>query len=411
MTKGWLPYANIAIAHTPLMLIDLSLFYKIFGVGIIQLKLFTWGLILISDWLVFVIAKKLWNTKTAIFALGTFVVWNLFYDGNGLWFDLYMGVLALCSFYFAREKKWVWTGIFWALAMISKQTAVWFLLPIGLGVLQSVKHKVQSVGRLILGAFMVSVAFLLLLLAFHLLPSFWNWAIGFGIFELPRAVGQIQLPDLKVLMVAVFPFLIFIPLLLKTGKKYLYLLVWAIAGSLGAYPRFELFHFQAAIPFLAIASALVFAGKKNWSKFIKTGILIYIIGTVYLFAGFFMRNFKEGTRFYEKDVASVVSFVKYNTSPGDAIFVLNWWDNIYALTSTIPSTNPWVPQLSWYTEVPGIQEKMVEGLKANPPKFIILSPYSEIGLSAYTPEKVYEFVTENYKVSQRVDGVEILIQK
>ena len=35
ITKGWLPYRDIAIAHTPLMLIDLSIFNKIFGFGIV----------------------------------------------------------------------------------------------------------------------------------------------------------------------------------------------------------------------------------------------------------------------------------------------------------------------------------------------------------------------------------------
>jgi len=53
ITKGWLPYKDIAIVHTPLMILDLTLFYKIFGVGIVQLKIFTWILIILSDLLVF----------------------------------------------------------------------------------------------------------------------------------------------------------------------------------------------------------------------------------------------------------------------------------------------------------------------------------------------------------------------
>ena len=38
ITKGWLPYQDIAIAHTPLMIGLLAIVYKIFGVGILQLK-------------------------------------------------------------------------------------------------------------------------------------------------------------------------------------------------------------------------------------------------------------------------------------------------------------------------------------------------------------------------------------
>ena len=40
-----LPYRDIAVAHTPLLIAALSITYKIFGVGILQLKIFTWILI------------------------------------------------------------------------------------------------------------------------------------------------------------------------------------------------------------------------------------------------------------------------------------------------------------------------------------------------------------------------------
>ena len=130
ITKGWLPYRDIAIAHTPLMLIKLAVFYKIFGTGILQLKIFTWLLILFFDGIVFVIAKKLWSFKTAFIAVCAFVFWQTFFDGNGLWFDLFMGVLTFISFYFIQKKKYLWAGVFWALAFASKQTAVWFLAPI-----------------------------------------------------------------------------------------------------------------------------------------------------------------------------------------------------------------------------------------------------------------------------------------
>ena len=124
-----------------------------------------------------------------------------------------------------------------------------------------------------------------------------------------------------------------------------------------------------------------------------------------------MRNFNEGTRFYEQDVQDVVSYIKSNTNMQDRIFVMNWWDNIYALSDRLPATDPWVPQLSWYMELPGIQDKMVENLMESKPKMIIINPYSEVGLSAYVPQKVYDYVTANYKLQEKVDGLDILILK
>jgi len=61
--KGWLPYKDFAIVHTPFLIFLLSLFNKIFGVGIIQLKYFTWLFILFSNLTLFLVVKKLFNEK------------------------------------------------------------------------------------------------------------------------------------------------------------------------------------------------------------------------------------------------------------------------------------------------------------------------------------------------------------
>jgi hypothetical protein len=404
-----LPYKDVAIAHTPLMLAELSLFFKIFGVGILQLKIFTWILILLLDGLVFFVSKKLWNTKTAIVAVAANVLWLTFFDGNGLWFDLYMGLLAFCSFYFAKQKRWVWVGIAWALAMISKQTAVWFLIPIGFELIQSAKQKVQKISHLVFGSVVIFLLFTVALSLSRILPSFYDWAINFGIITLPQAMGQIQLPALKNLSVALFPFLIFLPLFLKLKFKSTNLFLWAFAGMLGAYPRFEYFHFQPAIPFLAIATGIVIGSYKSGGRLIKSFLVSYLVISVFLFGGYFMRNYKEGVRFFEKDVSDVVTYVKANSNEGDKIFVMNWWENIYPLTDTLPATDPWVPQLSWYQELPSIQDEEVIDLANSKPKLILLQNYSDSGLSSYIPQKVYNYVMANYELKERVDGIDILI--
>jgi hypothetical protein len=404
--SGWLPYCDIAIAHTPFLIAILTIYYKLFGVGILQLKIFTWCLIIGLDLLVFGIVKKLWNEKFALITVAAFAFWQLFFDGNGLWFDLFMGVFTLSSYYFIRQKKYFWVGIFWALAFISKQTAVWFLIPIGLTL---TNKDLKPLFEFIKGTILILIIFVLSLWAFGMLPAFYQWAIHFGIFILPNAEGQIQFPDLKPLAVSTFPFLIFIPLIWKNAKKNLNLLLWAFAGCLGAYPRFEYFHFQASLPFLAIAISLVLTDMKKIGRLWKILITIYLIGSVFLFADYWIKNWGEGTRFYEQDVADVVSFVNYSTKSGDRIFVLNWWDNIYALTDTLPSTDPWMPQLSWYMDLPGIQDKIVKDLSVSPPKLIVYYPYTDSGLSSYIPQKVYDYITKNYRLSQKVDDLEILI--
>jgi hypothetical protein len=422
MIKGWLPYSDIAIAHTPLMLLDLSIFYKIFGVGIIQLKIFTWLLILLFDLLIFVVVKRIWNKKTALFSVLFYSFWMIFYEGNGLWFDLYMGVIAFCSFYFALKKDWFWVGVFWALAFLSKQTAFWFLIPIFYSIIVRPPLMVRSlkggIFKFVGGLVVVFSLFFVLVYALGILPDFWSWAIKFGIFVLPKSQGQMQFPALRNVLAAIFPFLIFLPLFLSwpgrgaaQKSRVLNLFLWAFAGFLGAFPRFEFFHFQPAIPYLAIVTSLLISNLNFRSFFVRLFLAFYFLASFYLVLSFCLKNYGKGTRFYEKEVLELVSYVKKSTIPGEKILVLNWWDSIYPLSGTLPATRPWVPQLPWYQNLPGIEEKEIGDLKEEKPNLILLYPYTDSGLSSYVPQKLYGYVRENYDLKNKIGNIEVLKRK
>lgn len=408
LLQGLLPYHDVAIAHTPILILKLTFFYKLFGVGIIQLKVFTWLVIIATDILVFAISNKIWKRKVAILSLTAYVVLQLFYDGNGLWFDLLLAPLSLITFYLINYKKYLLAGVCFALMFLTKQTAVWFLLPIGIQIWLRGKKQIFN---FVNGALIVFGIFVFTLILFGLLPSFYNWAVKFGVFILPRANGQIQLPDLKNLFVSLLPFSILIPLLFVKKMKLKNLSLWMMAGIMGAYPRFEYFHFQPGIAFMAFGTAIFFVTFNKRDLLSRILIPVYILGCVYLSFSFVIRNYNEGVRFYETNVQEVSEYVKNNSSPGDKIFVLNWWDNIYPLTNTLPATSPWVPQLSWYQEGVGIQEKEVEDLKSAKPKLILLQDYTDSGLSSYKPQKVYDYIMANYKLKEKVDGINILVPK
>jgi hypothetical protein len=291
---------------------------------------------------------------------------------------------------------------------LTKQTAIWFLVPILFQVWLRDKKQIHV---FIKGNALVFSIFILILFVFNLLPSFYNWAINFGVFVLPRSVGQIQLPDIKNLIVSLFPFSIFIPLLLIKKMKLKNLAMWSLAGIIGAYPRFEYFHFQPGIAFLAFGTAIFFITFNKKDVLSKILIPVYILGCLYLTFSFVIRNYGEGVRFYDASVQEVILYVKNNTVPKEKIFVMNWWDNVYPLTNTLPATDSWVPQLSWYQEIPGIQEKEVNDLIESKPKLILLQNYSEAGLASYKPQKVYDYVMANYKLKEKIDGIDILIPK
>lgn len=419
MIKGFLPYKDIAIVHTPHLVTDLFIFFKLFGVGILQLKIYTWIVVIVSDIVLFWVADKIWNRKVALVSVLSFVFLQIFFDGNGLWFESLIVPFVIFTLYLLNKKEYLWSGIAWALMFLTKQTAIWFLLPIGIMILQNFdkKKKLEPFVKFAFGVLMVSLLFVLILVVFGIQSDFYNWAINFGLFVLPRSQGQIQLPEIRNLLVSAFPLAIFAPLLfIGKGSKNdrrdlsLSLVSWAVFASMGIYPRFEYFHFQPALPFIAMAIALVYTRIKK-EKLIKSFMALYLIGFAYLFANYFMANWNEGTRFYEENVKSVVSYVKSNTNPGDKIFVMNWWDNIYALTDTIPATDPWIPQLEWYQEAKGIQDKELEDLSFSKPKMIIFQEYSDFGLASYKPQKLYNYLLINYEMKEKIGGIKILVPK
>jgi hypothetical protein len=412
MLNGLSPYKDIAIAHTPLLIFDLAVFFKIFGLGIIQLKIFTWVLIAVTDLLIFLISKRLYGKKVAVISTMVFAVIQTYFDGNGLWFDLALSSLALINFYFVREKKYLAVGVITSLMFLTKQTAFWFFVPLLAEIVATKKETKKNIVKLLKGAVFTGVVFLVGISLWGVLGDFWFWVIKYGIFTLPLSQGQIQLPGIRSLVVSLYPFLILLLYMLKKARNPKYLILWVFAGAMAAYPRFEFFHFQPALPFLALGAGLTLS-RINLPKgfIIKTFLTLYLVGFLYLFSSFFIRNYNEGTRFHENDVQRVVEYVRNNTSPEDKIFVINWWDHVYALTDTLPATRPWVPQLEWYQELPGIKEKEVRDLSVNRPKLIVFQNRSDFGLSSYIPDKVLEFVMSDYIVKEKIDNINILVLK
>lgn len=377
--KGWLPYRDIAIAHNPLLVIILAGFYKIAGVGIMQLKIFTWVLIAANSYLTYFVSKKFWNKKIAILSSILYLILCIIYQGNGLWFDLALTPFALLLYLFVREKKYLYAGIIFALGFLTKQTFIYFAIPI----LFSKINYQKFLGGLIL----VASIFTLSLLGLGILGDYYNWAVKFGILYLPNTVGQISFPSLKQLVFALFPFLVAV-----LSTEYM-ILSFMIVGAFGTYPRWELFHLQPALPFLAIVISVFMFSKK--SKAIKVFVGTFLVG--FMVIGIY-RNLGNNTRFFESDVLNVSSKtleLKYKN-----IYVVNYWDNVYALTNTIPATKPLIPYIPWYLNYQNSKETILIDLKVKVPEVIIIGERDII-----FPE-LYEFVDRFYTcdiVEKRVE--------
>lgn len=400
--KGWLPYKDMAIAHTPVLLANLAIFFKYFRVGLIQLKVYTWILILGTDVILFFVAKRLWNLKIAVFSLLIYIPLQIFYQGNGLWFDLALAPLALLIFYNLKKENYLWAGIWWGIAFFTKQTAVFFLVPIFILLLK--ENFFGGLRFFMRGILFVLILGFLVFYALGFLPEFFFWAFRFGIGKLPLSPGQIHLPSMRQFLIAIFPLALIILLKTRLNKPSLTLIFWSVFAGFGAFPRWEFFHFQPALPFMAISLATVSIGFPKFKIFEKA---VFSIGLI-LFSAVIMRqvvrNWKLEDRFFEKDTLAVSSYLK-SQNKGEKIFLLNAWDNIYVLSETLPATRPWVPYLAWYLELANVQERLVKDLALVYPKIVITREYQK---GDYKPLKINDFISKNYREEKQIGRYLIL---
>jgi hypothetical protein len=186
------------------------------------------------------------------------------------------------------------------------------------------------------------------------------------------------------------------------------LVVWSLFASFGAYPRFEMFHFQPALPFLAMATALFIVNLKkvklSWGKYFLVGYVVLVLALV---GRFVVREWGKETRFFEPEVLKIASLIKQADLDRKTIYVLNYWDSIYALTDTLPATRPLVPYLPWYLGYQNLEKGVYEEIVLARPEAIVRGKYAKSGLGSYRIPGLDDFIEKYYFSGATVGEVEI----
>lgn len=389
ISHGWLPYRDIGIAHSPLLPTILSLFEHYFKTGTIQLKIYTWSLILCTAWIVFKFARNKYQIACAWFVLFIYLVLVIRYQSNGLWFESLLAPVSLLTFTAFKSRKYWLSGILFGLAFLTKQTAFWFLGPIGLSLL--VNRNFSGLGKFIISALSVAAIFIFTVWYLQILPDYFFWSIKYGITELP-SLSQKVYPALGQLITGMWPFLIILTIpFVKSRLKFFEYFLWGIAGMMGVFPRWELFHFQPALPFLALLIGHAFFQIKPIGLIVKSWLIFYLVITLVLAIRAVSIDWHQPDRFFEPEVYQIISYIKLSTTSSDKIFVLNSWDHIYAMSNRLPASKPWIPGLYWVMNLPGMQQRVVNSLVENPPSEIIFKDHDVQGLGSYRFD-----ILENY---------------
>ena len=383
VSHGWIPFSDIIVAHAPLLYMSLALWYRVMGTGLVSLKIFTWSYIFLTAIILWVIAAKQSRKKTATISVIFYALLQTVYQGNGMWFDLGLAPLILLAYYFLKSRQPVFAGVFFAVALFTKQTAFWLIVPVLLETIIS-----RSTKRFFVSVAAISLIILTGLAATRSLDNFYRWAIQAGVLNLSRTQWQSQWPALS----SATAFL-FLPLAAAFLNPRL--APWILFASMGTFPRWELFHFQPAIPFIALGLAQ--ASIRNKRLFITL-----LVPLCLLYFKVLTRDWNRPDRFFDVDTLLAAKFIQVYTQPQDTLYVFNYWDHLYPLSNRLPATRPFVPGFPIFLNAPGIQEAIINNLQDKQPPYIIFHPLESSGYGSYQPQLIWRFLTQNYYLYNKI---------
>ena len=399
LNHGFITYREMVHVYPPLLIIVLAELYKIFGYKLIVLKIFGWISFLLNDVLVFLIIRKT-SRKDSLAILGVllYILLQPILEGNMVWPDLMMIPFILLSFLYLLDKKYFWSGLAVAFAVLTKQTGLLYLVFGSLYIAFSDKKRIHLINYLI-GVLIITFPFLASLFFQKTFVDFINWTVIYPSQYWTKYPGYVQLsPTLRenlILLVLVLPlgFFIFKAKKKVFAEKY-FLIIFGIlvCGILGIYPRFSFFHFQPGLAFLVII--YIYLLKSIREKYL---LLIFLVPLAIAVLSFRSLKFGEA-RFWAQSDLNLGRLIQSETKIGEPIYLLGLDSSEYAFADRLPN-KPWLDNFGWYLEIPGVQIQVVNALKKDPPEKIFWQTPNDgnwFDIGAYQPKMITDWIRKNY---------------
>ena len=412
VNKGFFLYKEIINPYPPILTFFLTIFAKIVGYHPVPYQILTWIFILTIDLSIFYIAKKIFKKlHSALASLLFFMILSIPFGVNGLWFDLVQtSFILFATYYFyqyLQKPKQIDTLLLsfflLTIAFFIKQQAIWLILWFTIVLFLKFRTRIFDI---FLKNFYLFAPFIFLFLIQIL--TFWQkgtlfdfiyWTIYFPFFKASTMPGYILLPTLRQILPIAALFLLFTPAFFKTKFETNFLISTAFVSLFFAYPRFDYFHL---IPSLALISVMFGENLKNLSTSNFPARIVFVFSLFFLvfFTGRYLtRNWHQDVRFFEKDVMQAAAFLAKITSSSEPIYIQNGPDQILPLANRLP-VKPWADEFPWYLETKNVQTKILAGIIAQDPKFVIFKPYDtgpKYELGVYRPQKLADYLDEKYQ--------------
>lgn len=404
INHGFITYKDMVHAYPPLLIDILSVLYKLFGYKIFVLKALGWSGFVASDILIYLILKKIVKSERLIL-IGIFIYILLqpILEGNMVWPDLFMIPFLLGGLLLILNKKYFWSGIIFAFALLTKQTAILYIVFSIIYVVLAEKSLVK-LSNFVLGGVIVGAPFLITLFSQKSLIDFINWTMIYSSQYWTKFPGYVQLsPTLRENLILFFLFLPVAYSVFKSSKKkfgdkyFLILFAFLISGIFGVYPRFSFFHLQPAIAFLVILIIYLADSFKFNSYY------LLFIPLVILVINFRSLSFGR-TRFWENSDLVLAQTIQNETPNGRPMYLLGLNSNLYSFSGRLPN-KPWLDNFGWYLEIPGIQELVINSFKENPPASIFWQTPQDgnwYDIGTYQPKMISDWIKKNYVIKKEI---------
>ncbi len=415
INHGYSYYGDIIHPFTPLLSYFLALVFKLIGESVISLKFVTWTLIALTDIIFCYTARSLFSKLLAWSTTGLYLLWQVFFEGNGLWFDLSVTPILLANFSLALSwfkkpsiiKAFI-LGFLFCTAFLVKQSAIWILL---LFIFFSAYKLKKNIIHLLIP--MLSGFVILLLASLGLFffsgsgSEFVYWAFYYPFFVITKMPGYHELPSIRNLILVFF---IFSPLAFslfinknRTFLPELFLgLIFVGGGLFFAIHRFAFFHFQPALPFLTILTTIIY---NNVNKSMRPVVVGYLIIGLFFQMAYVAKNWHKPDRFVENQVLDEVNSLAKELPEETQVFMYNVPSQYFVLSKLLPS-KPWADTFPWYLEMANIQNLIVDNLEKENINYVLYSPFATgkpYALGSYKPEIINDYISHKFTLKSKLD--------
>jgi len=387
ISKGFLINKDFIHPYPPLLTYFLLIVYKIFGFKLFVLKLFSYSLILIADVFVYLLVSKLSSKKLALWLTFCYIFAQTFLEGNMLWFDTALVPFLLISVYFLLNNKFLISGLFLAITIFIKQSAIIYLLVFLLAVFLNNKNFVVNLKKILVFPILIGIILLVNFLFHQSVQNNFNWLFYYPIVYWSQFPSYVDFAlEKKEIAIVLFLFVINFFLLLNKNKKNILFVLLNISSLIAIYPRFSFFHAQVLIAVSFVSLSLI--NKKI--MFIWLVVFFLLIKSYFVFT-------KIEDRFWNQKAIDTANIVK-QFSHNEKTYFLGPNSLNYVLSQTIPS-KPFVDGFGWYWEVPSLAQNTLNSWDSDSPEYIYWTLPREgnwYDLATYQNKDLTKWIENNY---------------